>query len=40
MKRDAFAGVIEWICGKRAAFADKEGAISVSASDWASGKVG
>jgi hypothetical protein len=40
MERDAFAGVIEWICGKRAAFADKEGTISVSASDWASGKVG
>ena len=40
MERDAFAGVVEWICGKRAAFADKAGTISVSASDWASGKVG
>ena len=33
MERDAFAGVVEWICGKRAAYADKEGTISVSASD-------
>ncbi|MBR3159719.1 MAG: hypothetical protein IKF14_11565 [Atopobiaceae bacterium] len=40
MERDAFAGVIEWINGKRSAYADKEGTTSVSASDWASGKVG
>ena len=40
MERAAFAAVIEWICGKRAAYADKEGTISVSASDWASGNVG
>jgi X-Pro dipeptidyl-peptidase len=40
MERAAFAAVIEWICGKRAAFADKEGTISVSATDWASGDVG
>ena len=40
MERAAFASVVEWICGKRAAYADKEGTISVSASDWASGNVG
>ena len=40
MEHTAFAGVIEWICGNRSAFADKEGTILVSASDWASGDVG
>ena len=39
MEAAAFACVIDWICGRRTAYADPEGTIATPA-DWSNGKVG
>ncbi len=38
-EREAFKDVVEWLCGKRTAYADLESNVSVSA-DWTNQKVG
>lgn len=39
MEAAAFASVIDWLCGRRTAYADPEGTIATAA-DWSSGRVG